>query len=84
MLYVIGAVLTTTVVITGCGWWRERRALLAERAARRIGEAALLREFRVVTAADQAAEAVQRAADEVLDGALARHYQHHKEGDSDG
>ncbi|MFD8626630.1 hypothetical protein ACFV4E_22565 [Streptomyces hygroscopicus] len=83
MLYVIGTVLTSTVVITGCGWWRERRALVAERAARRIGEAALLREFRAAAAADRAAEAVLGAADEVLDGALARHYQHHKEGDSD-
>ena len=84
MLYVIGAVLTTTVVITGCGWWRERRALLAERAARRIGEAALLRDFRAASAASTAVDEVQRAADDVLDGALARHYQHHKEGDSDG
>ncbi len=71
MLYVIVAVLA------------ERRALMAERAVRRIGEATLLREFRALTAAAAADEAVLAAADEVLDGALAQHYQHHKEGDPD-
>ena len=83
MLHVF-AVLTTGIAIAAvCGWWRERRALIGERAARRISEAALVRECRAIEAATTAADRVSRAADAVLDEALAQHYQHDTEGDGD-
>ncbi|MDX3232922.1 hypothetical protein [Streptomyces sp. ME19-01-6] len=94
MVYGIAAVLTTALALAAVGWWHTRRALIEERAARRINEAALTRGHRASTAAARramdgrlAAEAVLRAADLVLDDALAQHYlhnPHHTEGDGDG
>lgn len=94
MQYGITAVLTTVIALAAIvGWWHTRRALTWERAARHINEAALVREHRATSTAARramdrrlAAEAVLKAADLVLDDALARHYQHnphHKEGDPD-
>lgn len=84
MTYGIAAVLTTVIALAAaCGWHRTRRALVSERAARRISEAVLVREHRAMTQQTAADEAVQRAAAAVLDEALAQHYLHNKEGDSD-
>ncbi|MFJ1993045.1 hypothetical protein [Streptomyces asiaticus] len=84
MVYVIAAVLTTVIALAAvCGWRHTRRALIGERAARRISEAALVREQRAAAEETEAAEQVLRAAGQVLDAALAQHYQHHKEGDPD-
>lgn len=94
MVYGIAAVLTTALALAVVGWWHTRRALVSERAARRISEAALVRGHRATSAAASRAmdgrlarEAVMRAADRVLDDALAQHYLHnpnHMEGDGDG
>lgn len=95
MVYGIAAVLTTALALAALvGWWHTRRALHEERAARRISEAALVRGHRATTAAARQAmdgrlarEAVLRAADLVLDDALAQHYLHNPnrmEGDGDG
>ena len=88
------AVLTTAIALAASvGWWHTRRALIAERAARRISEAALVRRDRATTAAARRAmddrlarEAVVRAAELVVDRALAQHYLNkpHLEGDGDG
>ncbi|CAM5495868.1 hypothetical protein SANTM175S_04987 [Streptomyces antimycoticus] len=43
----------------------------------------MVREHRAAVDSTAAATAVLRAADAVLDDALAQHYQHHKEGDPD-
>jgi hypothetical protein len=84
VVYVIAAVLATVIALAALGGWhRTRRALVQERAARRISEAVLVREHRAVTQQTAADEAVLRAAAAVLDEALAQHYLHNKEGDSD-
>ena len=84
MVYGIAAVLTTVIALAAvCGWQRTRRALVSERAARRISEAVLAREHRAMTQQAAADEAVQRAAAAVLDEALAQHYLHNTEGDGD-
>ncbi|MFD8516496.1 hypothetical protein ACFV27_36825 [Streptomyces antimycoticus] len=87
-------VVPTTVIALAAAvaWWRARRALLLERAVRRIGDAAAAREHagrldlaRRVLRRRLAEEAVLREADRVLDAALAQYHQFYDtEGGSDG
>jgi Flp pilus assembly protein TadB len=93
-MYVM-AVLTTVIALAAVvGWWRARRALTGERAARRISEAAMVREHEATAGIARRAmdrrlyrEAALREADRVLDEALAQYYlhdPHNTEGDGDG
>ena len=94
MHYLTAVSVTVIALAAIVGWWHTRRALTGERAARRISEAALVRDHQATTRIARRAmdgrlarEAVLREADRILDAALAQHYQHdphHKEGDSDG
>lgn len=86
------AVSTAFALVAAVGWWRTRRALIVERAVRRIGDATAEREqaarlslARRVLARRFAEQAVLHEADRVLDAALAQYHQHYDttEGGSD-
>lgn len=76
------AVSTALALAAAVGWWRTRRALIVERAVRRIGDATAAREqagrlalARRVLTRRLTEEAVLREADRVLDAALAQYHQ---------
>lgn len=89
------AAVAAAALIAGWQWWKVRRALYAERAARRLGEALHARELHardveearsrngaaVMAGRVRAARLVLAEADAVVDAALARMTQHeHNEG----
>lgn len=86
------AVPTALALAAAFGWWRTRRALITERAVRRIEAATAAREqagrlelARRVLTRHLTEQAVNREADRVLDAALAEYHQHYDtEGGSDG
>jgi hypothetical protein len=89
------AVPTTALALAAAvGWWRTRRALITERAVRRISDVTAAREqagrlalARHALTRHLADEAVLREADRVLDAAIVQFHQYYDtdpEGGSDG
>ncbi|MFK8851284.1 hypothetical protein [Streptomyces sp. Ac-502] len=87
-LFVALALTLTTGLVAG---WRLRRALTAERAARRLADAAHVRDTAAFVAAVRNGQrhhhrthAVLADADAVLDRALAAHHPHTRRREGDG
>jgi hypothetical protein len=86
VLYGITAVLATALLATAYRWRHLRRAASRERAAGRLGHAALLRDHHVLEellAQEEARELVLAEAARVVDLALSAVYGEHEEGGGD-